>query len=242
MSRRLAFAYALACALLTSSCAARPDRAPGDPWEPFNRKIFWFNDKADIYVLEPVARGWNFVMPTPVQHSVENFFDHIDFPVLFVNDVLQGKPRAAAIDMSRFILNSTIGVLGFFDFAAWWGVEQNVEDFGQTLGSWGVPGGPYLVLPILGPSNPRDTVGLAADAQMRVYPYFLPFYVTSAATVVENVNLRSLFLKEVASSKESALDYYVFVRDAYLQRRRALINDTADVGEEEEELYDLEDE
>jgi phospholipid-binding lipoprotein MlaA len=243
MSRRRApIACALACVLLASGCAARPDRSPEDPWEPFNRKIFWFNDKADLYVLEPVARGWNFVLPKPVQRSVENFFDNLDSPVLFANNILQGKPRAAAIDLSRLILNSTLGVFGFFDFADWWGVEANLEDFGQTLGWWGVPGGPYLVLPIFGPSNPRDTVGLVADGQLRVYPWFLSFYVTGSATIVKSINLRSLYLKEVASGRESALDYYVFVRDAYLQRRRALINDTIDVADKEEEFYDVEDE
>jgi phospholipid-binding lipoprotein MlaA len=232
---------ALVCAA-ASGCAARPNGAANDPLEPLNRKIFWFNDKADVYAIEPVARGWNFVMPLPVQHSVENFFDNLDFPSLFVNDVLQGKPRAAAIEMSRFILNTTIGIGGLFDPAGWWGVKGTVEDFGQTLGRWGIPGGPYLVLPILGPSNPRDSVGLAADAQMRVYPYFVSFFVTSAATVVRTVNLRSLFLKEVKSGKESALDYYVFVRDAYEQRRRALINDTSEVTDEEQDLYDVENE
>jgi phospholipid-binding lipoprotein MlaA len=233
----------LVCALLANACAARPEGGIYDPWEPFNRKIFWFNDKADVYVLEPVARGWDYVLPQPVQHSVENFFDNLDSPILFVNNLLQGKPRAAAVDLSRLILNSTLGVFGFFDFAEWWGVPANYEDFGQTLGRWGVPPGPYLVLPILGPSNPRDTVGLVADGQLRVYPYFVSFWVTTGATVVRSINLRSVFLKEVQSGKEAALDYYVFVRDAYDQRRRALIDDTITVGNKEEELYyDVEEE
>jgi phospholipid-binding lipoprotein MlaA len=242
MSRRFPIACALVCALLSNACAARPDGTAYDPWEPFNRKIFWFNDKADVYVLEPVARGWDYVMPRPVQHSIENFFDNLDAPILFANNLLQGKPRAAAIDLSRLILNSTLGVFGFFDFAEWWGVGPNLEDFGQTLGRWGVPPGPYLVLPILGPSNPRDTVGLVVDGQARVYPYFVSFWVSAGTTVVKSINLRSLFLTEVQSGKEAALDYYVFVRDAYGQRRRALIDDAIDVSNKEGDLYDVEEE
>jgi phospholipid-binding lipoprotein MlaA len=168
-----------------------------------------------MYVLEPVATGWAKVAPTRVRTSVSNFFTNLRFPIVAVNDLLQWKPKNAGVDVARFGINTTIGVLGFLDPASGWGLERHEEDFGQTLGVWGVPPGPYLVLPILGPSNPRD-----------------------AARVGDTVNARSLVLDEVRDAKRSAVDYYSFVRNAYFQRRRALIADTAAPEiENEEELY-----
>lgn len=224
---------------VTGACAARPDAAVNDPLEPVNRKIFWFNDKVDVYFLEPVARGWNFVLPDAAQRSVANFFGNLDFPVVLTNDLLQGKPRDAGITLGRFLLNTTVGLGGLFDPAEAWGrVEGRQEDFGQTLGLWGLGGGPYLVLPLLGASNVRDTAGLAADSPLRIYSFFVPFAATTAATAVRTVNLRSLFLEEVRKSKEAALDYYVFVRDAYEQSRRAQIRDTTEAADDED-FYDV---
>jgi len=231
------------CALFLASCAARQDSAAHDPYENVNRKIFWFNDKLDVYALEPIARGWDFIAPDVVQRSIDRFFDNIDFPILLANDLLQGKLRDAGVDVARFAINTSAGLGGFFDPAADVGLVKKYEDFGQTLGWWGVDTGPYLVLPILGPSNPRDAVGLAVDSPLRVYSYFAPFYVSIAATATRTVNLRSLFLEEIRNNKESALDYYVFVRDAYGQRRRALVDDSTDIPKEDEEnLYDVVDE
>jgi phospholipid-binding lipoprotein MlaA len=231
----------LTALLLTvaGACAARPDAAVNDPLEPLNRKIFWFNDKVDVYFLEPVARGWDFVLPGAAQRSVGNFFENLDFPIVLTNDVLQGKPRDAGVTLGRFLLNTTVGVGGLFDPAeAWGGVEGRQEDFGQTLGRWGLGGGPYLVLPLIGASNLRDTGGLAVDTPLRVYSFFVPFAASAAATATRTVNLRSLFLEEVRNSKEAALDYYVFVRDAYEQSRRALIEDTTEAVDDED-LYDV---
>lgn len=229
-----------ALALSLASCAARRDSESHDPFERFNRKIFWFNDTLDVYALEPVAKGWDFIAPDAVQRSVDRFFDNIDFPILFANDLLQGKLRAAGVDVARFAINTSAGLGGLFDPAAAVGLRKKYEDFGQTLGWWGVGSGPYLVLPIIGPSNPRDAVGLVVDSPLRVYSYFAPFYVSIAATGTRGVNLRSLFLEEIRNNKETALDYYVFVRNAYGQRRRALIDDSTDIPEEDEEnLYDL---
>src|SRR5882724_4335612 len=194
----------LAAALL-ASCAAR--RAPAspehDPIEGVNRKIFWFNDRVDTYVLEPVASGWAWVAPVRVRTSVKNFFDNLRFPIVTANDLLQAKPVAAGSDVARFAVNTTVGVLGFFDPASGWGLEKHNEDFGQTLGVWGVPPGPYIVLPLLGP-----------------------------------VDERSLILKEVRDAKESSFDYYTFLRNAYVQRRNALVMDSEATGvDNEEELY-----
>ena len=222
-----------------------PDPAPTsesrsyrDPIEGVNRKIFWFNDKVDVYVLEPVATGWEFVSPKRVRTSVSNFFGNLRFPIIAVNDLLQGKFVDSASDVGRFAVNTTVGVLGFFDPATRFGLEQHNEDFGQTLGVWGLPPGPYLVLPFVGPSNPRDTVGLGVDYALSVTPFFVDQYILIGVRAIDIVNERSLILEEARDAKEAAIDYYLFVRDAYFQRREALIKDGATMSPEvEEDLY-----
>ena len=217
------------------------DPQDSDPIESVNRGIFWFNDQLDIYVLEPVATGYDKITPQRVQKSIVNFFDNLRFPIIAGNNLLQGKVKSAASDVARFGVNTTVGILGFFDPASNWGLEAHDEDFGQPLGYWGVPPGPYLVLPFLGPSNPRDASGLAADSVVAVYPWFVALQYTAAAYTVRSVNARAQVLKEVAEAKGAAIDYYVFVRNAYLQHRRALVNDRAQMSkQEEEELYQVE--
>ncbi len=238
MRRRSPACAVLALALLVGGCAARQPGAANDPIEPFNRKIFWFNDTLDVYVLEPVAKGWDFIAPDAVQRALRNFFGNLEFPVVLVNDVLQGKPLDAVTDVGRFAVNTTAGVLGFFDPATGWGLEANNEDTGQTFGWWGIPPGPYLVLPFFGPSNPRDAIGRVGDSALRVYSYFAPIYVSLGVNAVDVINLRALYLQEVADAKEAAVDYYAFVRDAYTQRRARLVSDSAAMSkEEEEDLY-----
>jgi len=212
-----------------------------DPWMKLNRGIFWFNDGADVYVLEPVAKGWHYVMPDRVETSVSNFFSNVRFPVIFINNLLQGKVGPAVIDVGRFVVNTTIGVAGFFDPATSWGLPRHNEDFGQTLGYWGVPPGPYLVLPLLGPSNPRDTGGIPVDYVFSVTPFFLSSFWWTGAGVVNIVNARAQIIDEVQQAKEASLDYYVFVRNAYYQRRIALVNDRQEVGAHApgDNLYDI---
>jgi phospholipid-binding lipoprotein MlaA len=209
-----------------------------DPLEPFNRKVFWFNDHVDTYVLEPVAKGWNYVLPRRVQTSISNFFWNLHFPIDMVNAALQGKFKDAGSDVGRFLINTTVGVAGFFDPATSLGLEQRWEDFGQTLGWWGICPGPYLVLPILGPSNIRDAGGLAVDTATSITPFFVDSYILLGARTVELVNVRARYLEEIRRSKESALDYYTFIRNAYLQRRAALIRDEeAPAPAAQEDLY-----
>jgi phospholipid-binding lipoprotein MlaA len=209
-----------------------------DPLEPFNRKIFWFNDKVDVYVLEPAAKGWDFVVPRRVETSISNFFFNLRFPIETLNDLLQGKFRYAASDVGRFVVNTTVGVAGFFDPATGWGMPLHWEDFGQTLGWWGAGPGAYLVLPILGPSDVRDGSGLVVDYASSVTPFFVNGYILLGARTVDVVNTRAQYLETVAKAKESAFDYYTFVRNAYLQRRRGWVNDQApDSAESEEDLY-----
>ena len=223
---------------------ATPDIGKGpdyDPWQRMNRGIFWFNDKTDVWVLEPVAKGWDTVMPERAERSVSNFFTNLRFPVVMTNNLMQGKPGNAAIDVGRFMVNTTIGLGGLFDVATIWGLERHNEDFGQTLGVWGVPPGPYLVLPLLGPSNPRDTAGIPVDYVLSVTPLFLSSWWWTGAGVVNIVNARAQVLDEVQQAKDASLDYYVFVRNAYYQRRKALVNDQTDESGHAptDDLYDL---
>ena len=235
----------LLAAVLVLSWAAAVRRASAaedvgterDPLECVNRKIFWFNDKVDVYVLAPVARGWEKVSPHCVRTSVSNFFGNLRFPIVTVNDLLQGKVKDGASDVGRFAVNTTVGVLGLFDPASGWGLVKHDEDFGQTLGVWGVPPGAYLVLPLLGPSDPRDAAGFAVDYALSVTPFFIDEAILWGAQVGDTVNARSFVLKQVEDAKASAFDYYVFVRNAYLQRRRALVRDLAETTEERQELY-----
>lgn len=239
---RLTLAAAALCCAMLSGCAAGAARTDHDPLEPMNRKIFWFNDQVDSYVLEPVATGWDAVTPASVQRAVSRFFDNLRFPIVTANNLLQGKLERTGTSIGRFGINTTVGLLGFFDPAASWGLEAHPEDFGQTLGWWGVAPGAYLVLPFLGPSDVRDTVGLAADYAATVYPFFVSTLadtlIVTGAQGVNVVNERARFLKEVGDARAAALDYYVFVRNAYLQHRRAVVGDsTAIEGEREDDLY-----
>ncbi|MGD0949090.1 MAG: VacJ family lipoprotein [Candidatus Binatia bacterium] len=225
----------------TAAASESSAQSNHDPLEGMNRKIFWFNDKVDTYILVPVATGWDTIAPTRVKQCVSNFFHNLRFPIVTVNDVLQAKPLAAASDVGRFVVNTTVGVAGFLDPATGWGLEQHNEDFGQTLGYWGVPPGPYLVLPFFGPSDPRDAVGLAADLFSTVYPYFIAYVYTVSANATNTINARALALKDVQQVKEASLDYYVAVRNGYEQRREALVHDRKGLSEEQQrDLYNVE--
>ncbi len=206
--------------------AQTPAGSENDPWEAFNRPVFAFNEGVDRFLLEPVARGYDFVVPGPVQTWIDNFFDNIRVPIDTVNSLLQGKPRDAGVAVGRFLVNSTIGFAGFFDPArSELGLEPVREDFGQTLGVWGVGNGPFLVIPLLGPSTPRDAVGMGVDSAAAVYPWFAPFAATASSRGVALVNSRSILLPQIEDSRKSSLDYYAFVRNAYLQYRQALVED-----------------
>jgi phospholipid-binding lipoprotein MlaA len=199
-----------------------------DPWEAFNRPMFAFNDGFDQYLLKPVAQGWNAVLPHPVQHAVDNVFDNAKFPVRFVNDLLQGEIDPAAVALCRFAVNTTAGIGGLFDWATDMGLPKVTADFGETLGRWGVAPGPYIVWPILGSSNPRDTVGIVVDSYLDIATLFGDFYTLAAARVVQTVNTRSLLLGEIANAREASLDFYVAVRTAYYQRRQSLIRGSSE--------------
>lgn len=196
-----------------------------DPWEPFNEKMFWFNREVlDRFVLKPVATAWDFVLPNPVQRGVRNMFDNLAVVRRVVNNSLQLKWTGAAKEVARFTINSTIGMVGFFDVAKdGFGIEQSDQDMGLTLGVWGVGPGPFLILPFLPPLTVRDGIGYAVDSAMTPYIYFVPWYASLGATVTNMVNERSLNLDRFERVAESTVDLYGAVRNAYLQRRAAQI-------------------
>ncbi len=216
---------ALALVLLTlSGCATGRD--PRDPLEPFNRNVYKFNDAVDRAVLKPVAKGYTAVVPAPVRGGVGNFFGNFRDVTNAVNDLLQAKFGAAASDVGRVVINTTVGLLGVFDVASRLGLEKHNEDFGQTLGVWGVKPGAYLVLPILGPSTVRDTVGLVGDyftdPEFYLFTHSPESFEVGAVRIIQ---VRSELLDSEKIFDAAAIDRYAFLRDAYLQRRRSLIFD-----------------
>jgi phospholipid-binding lipoprotein MlaA len=207
---------------------AAPDQEPSgadyDPWEGFNRPMFEFNDGFDRYLLRPVAQGWDAILPRPVQRAIDNVADNAKFPVRFVNNLLQGEIDPAAVGLCRFVVNTTAGIGGLFDWATDMGLPKQTADFGQTLGRWGVAPGPYIVWPIFGSSNPRDSVGLVVDSYLDIATLFGDFYTLFAARVVQTVNTRSLLLTDIDNAREASLDFYIAVRTAYFERRQRLIH------------------
>jgi phospholipid-binding lipoprotein MlaA len=197
----------------------------GDPFETVNRGIFWVNDGIDRYALEPVSTAFDYALPDPVQRALRNAFDNLRFPIVFFNDLFQGKPVAAGRDLARFLLNTTVGIGGFLDPASTIGLEKHNEDFGQTLGYWGVPPGPYLMLPFFGPSNIRDGCGLIVDSAFRAFGFFIPFWVSLSMQAVDTVNRRALIRDEIRAERRAALDWYAAVRSAYSQYRENLVKD-----------------
>jgi phospholipid-binding lipoprotein MlaA len=240
---------ALAAVLSASVGCATPDRP--DPWEPMNRRIFAFNEALDRYALEPVATVWDRVLPGFVQTGINDFFVNLNMPIVFANDLLQAKPMAALEDLTRFLQNVVFGLGGFIDIASMVEIPKNDEDFGQTLGVWGVEPGPFLVVPILGPYTLRDGAGEIVDTLAASYGFYNVFWFdvvglngfeTFGGSVgvrsLELLNLRAIYLEEIAESRRDAFDYYAFVRNAFLQNRRAkVLDETGAPSLDESDLY-----
>jgi len=208
-----------------SGCASVPGpKEEKDPLESFNRAMFSFNETFDGLIMKPLAIGYN-ALPDPVNKGVTNFFGNIGDVVVLLNDILQFKLTHAASDTGRIVFNSTAGLLGLIDVASPMGFRKRDEDFGQTLGYWGVGSGPYLVLPILGPSSIRDTFGRVVDYYTDPITYVRPTSTRGALIFIEAVDTRADLLSASKVFEEAALDQYLFVRDAYLQRRRSQIYD-----------------
>jgi len=216
--------------LLISGCSSVPsvddgERRP-DPWEGMNRSINAFNDELDIYVLKPVARGYRAITPEPIDKGISNFFSNLDDVTVFINDLLQLKVIQGTSDLARFTINSTVGLLGLFDVAKLIGLEKHHEDFGQTLGFWGAPEGPYLVLPFFGPSTLRDGPSMIA-VDWRTDPiYYEPDRaVKYGLYTIDVIDTRADLLHASNIVEKGSTDSYLFIREAYLQRRRNLVYD-----------------
>lgn len=213
---------ALAAIALTG-CASTHTKNPADPLESFNRGVYQFNDAVDKAIAKPVAQGYNAVMPVPGKVLVSNFFSNLDDVIVTINDLLQFKLTQAASDGARVLFNTTFGVFGLFDVAS--RLEKHNEDFGQTLGYWGMGNGPYLILPLLGPSTVRDGVGLYVDSRPSRIRHVDHMRTRNQLYLTNAINRRAQLLDQEKVLDEAALDRYEFIRDAYLLRRESLVYD-----------------
>jgi len=226
----------LSSVLLATGCATTNDTAnASDPFEGYNRAMYSFNDTADRTVLKPIAKAYDTVMPDPLSQGVSNIFSNLNEITVIINDLLQFKFAQALDDFGRFGLNTTVGFGGLFDVAGHAGYEKNNEDFGQTLGAWGVDTGPYVVLPFFGPRTVRDTVGMVGDYYSDPITYIDDNGTQNAFYATRIVDKRANLLKAEKVLDEAALDEYSYVRDAYLQQRQNLVFD----GNPPEEDFDV---
>ena len=239
--------------ILTGCATVNGPTDPRDPLESYNRAAYAFNDGFDTYLLKPVAKGYDAITPDPVQKGVGNFFSNLDDIIVIFNDLLQFKFVQFASDTGRFLINSTLGLGGLIDWASDMGLPKHNEDFGQTLGYWGVPEGPYFIIPFLGSSTLRDAPSTFVDAAAfdPVWKEFENGYplerreakISWGLTAFKFIDLRASLLSAESILDEAALDEYTFVREAYLQRRLNLVYDGAPPEEpevfDESELFDF---
>ena len=210
-------------------CASIPagvEPSPHDPWEPFNRSVFEFNEGLDTYLLKPVVAGYRFVLPEFVRDGIYNFFSNYSDIYTALQNLLQGKPDYAFSDLMRVVVNTTFGLGGLIDMATPGGLPKHKEDWGQTFGVWGIPSGPYVVLPFFGPSSVRDTFGTAADLQSDyLFGYVKDIGLRNSITGLRVVNARNTYYEAGDLLDGAAIDKYSFMRDAYIQRRQYQINE-----------------
>lgn len=253
--RKNTFLICVVAAALLAGCATAPPRSDieayreykkiNDPMEPLNRGIFALNDAGDRFVATPLAKGYKFITPKFLRGIIGNILDNLEEPLTFVNDLLQGEFTRAGTSLGRFVTNSTIGVGGMFEVAEDLGLERHEEDFGQTFAVWGMPAGPYVVLPFFGPSSVRGTFGEAADffgdpvgivLDQVVNESGLPIAITAA----DVIDARHRYLDELEELKKGAIDFYATARSAYRQNRAADIRngERPDDTQEEDDIFD----
>ena len=230
LQSRFALISIMMLVLLLSSCSTTGS-SKNDPLEPMNRAIFQFNEVVDDNIFEPVAKTYKYITPDPVETGVSNFFSNIGEVSTIANDVFQFKFKQAGYDFLRFSINTSIGVLGIFDVATSVGLKKNNEDFGQTLGYWGIPQGPYLVLPFFGASTFRDAPGLYADMQISPINQ-LDDEEELTLNALNAVSTRARLLRATKILDTAAKDKYIFIRESYLQKRESMVND----GDSEEDF------
>lgn len=228
--RRRGALSAAVLALLLAGCASGPNVHPQDPLEPFNRNVSAFNEAVDSAVLKPVATVYRDVTPDMVRTGVSNFFSNLSDVWSFTNATLQLRPREAAENFLRVGVNTAFGLGGVLDVASEMGIERTRLDFGQTLGRWGVPAGPYLVLPIFGPSSVRDAAGFGIELSGDLVQDIPSIATRNSLTVLRAVETRANLLRATSMLDGAALDKYSFTRDVYLRRRQSQIEDLIDLG------------
>ena len=219
----LSLAATALLAITPIAALAEADNNNVDPLEPVNRTIYAFNDTLDRYFFRPVAKGYNFVLPQPVRNGVGNFFDHWTYPVTIVNGFLQGKFRQGTEDTVRFVFNTTFGLLGFFDPATKVGLTKHTEDFGLTFARWGIPQGPYVVIPVLGPYTARSGIGILGNIQVNPVIQIDNSSARTKLIIAWFIESRAALIGP-DEMVQDAYDPYMFVRDAYLQNRDYLLN------------------
>jgi phospholipid-binding lipoprotein MlaA len=219
----------LSVTCLFVGCASIPagvEPSPRDPWEPFNRSVFEFNEGLDTYLLKPVVAAYRFILPEIVREGIYNFFSNYSDIYTALQNLLQGKPDYAFNDLMRVAVNTIFGLGGLMDVATPGGLEKHKEDWGQTFGVWGIPSGPYVVLPFFGPSTVRDTFGTAADLETDyLFKYIPDVGLRNSITGLRVVNARNTYYEAGDLLDGAAIDKYSFLRDAYLQRREYQINE-----------------
>jgi phospholipid-binding lipoprotein MlaA len=223
--RWITMAALTAWLVLAAGCATGPNANPKDPLEPMNRSITKFNDVLDDNVLKPAAKGYRDITPQPVQTGVHNVFNNLSDIWSTVNNGLQLKGRDTAESLIRSVVNSVFGIYGIFDVATEIGLARHPEDFGQTLGVWGVPNGPYVVLPLFGPSTLRDTAGMPVDTSVDYIRNLDHIATRNSAMAVRIIDKRAGLLDAGNMLNQAAIDKYTFTRDAYLQYRRNQVYD-----------------
>jgi phospholipid-binding lipoprotein MlaA len=235
------YAMTTACFVIISGCATGPNIHPSDPIEPFNRGVAKFNDGLDRAIIKPAATAYSAVIPSLARAGVTNFFSNMTDAWSFINGVLQLRPQLAAESFMRFSVNTFFGLGGLLDVADEMGIEKHNEDLGKTLGRWGVPAGPYIVLPVFGPSTLRDALTISAETAYDPVSWINPVRARNATNALRLVNTRSNFLRLGNVMDDAALDKYTFTRDAFMAKRRADVarsanqelDDTKDRAKEE---------
>jgi len=215
----------LVLVVIAASLTGCASMAEKDPYEKFNRQMFTFNDAVDRTALKPAATAYKKVVPNVMQLGVNNFFSNLSDVWSSANNLMQGKGERGLSDMTRVVINSTFGLAGLIDIASDAGLAKHTEDFGQTLGYWGVPPGPFVMLPLLGPSTVRDTAGLPLDIAADPWGYGMSNQVHVAGTVLRVIDQRSVLLDATNLMEGAALDRYEFIRDGYLQQRKSKVFD-----------------
>nr|WP_057925471.1 VacJ family lipoprotein [Burkholderia ambifaria] len=221
MNKVRIIAATVAASAVLSGCATGPNRNPNDPLEPMNRAMYKFNDTVDTNIAVPIAKGYQKITPTPMRTAISNFFSNLGDLGNMANNLLQLRITDATQDLMRVAMNSVFGVGGLIDIATPAGLPKHHQDFGLTMARWGMPSGPYLVLPVFGPSTIRDGVGRAVDVRFNLLNYIEPA-VRNPMYIAQFISARSDLLGATDLLKQAALDPYSFVRDAYLQQRKSL--------------------